>query len=323
MAKLIFTADDYGACDAIDLGIVKAINAGKINSVACFANAHDLQRRIDFLLEQTQDRAVDVGCHLTLTSGKPLTKKELKWMCNSKGEFLSYTRHERKKPAGSFERIKIREELELQLQTLKNTGVAVKHLSSHHNILFWFGPYWEILVDIAERHKLPIRSPLVRPVQDNGKYLTIVGHRSLLKLRGPSHREIKEFNGRIFQAFHGIPTDVKSISPDFADSRAYGPAARKARDKNIDKIVAKKVDKLEKELAHIGQYGDCVEFMFHLIDDNFDNLDQVLKVLNSAQMGYNGIKGKYFDRRIAEYRALMKLDIPEGVELTTWSNLNI
>lgn len=322
MARVIFTADDYGACDAIDLGIVKAINAGKINSVACLANAPDLKKRIKFLLEKTQDRTVDIGCHFTLTSGKPLTGAELKWMCNSKGEFESFTNHQKKQPARSFERTKIRAELELQLQRLRDTGVEVRHLSSHHNVLFWFQPYWDVLIKMANHHNLPIRSPLVKPVQDNKRYLTIVGLKSLSKLKGSIRKEIEEFNTKIKGEFHDIPTAIKSVSPDFADSRAYGPAIRKARDRNIEKIVASKVRSLEMELQQITQFGDCVEFMFHLIDDNFDNLDQVIIELESEQMGYNGIKGAYFDRRIAEYRALMRIEIPEGVLLSNWSDLN-
>lgn len=41
MAKIIFNADDYGFCDQIDDGVMKAIDQGLINSVAAFANGND------------------------------------------------------------------------------------------------------------------------------------------------------------------------------------------------------------------------------------------------------------------------------------------
>ena len=70
--KIIFTADDYGCADEIDNGILKAVDEGLIKSVAAFANGPDVTDRLR-KIKVRQDRGeVEVGCHLTVTSGKPI-----------------------------------------------------------------------------------------------------------------------------------------------------------------------------------------------------------------------------------------------------------
>jgi predicted glycoside hydrolase/deacetylase ChbG (UPF0249 family) len=66
MPKIIFTADDYGCYTEIDNAVISAANKGLINSVAAFANGPNADYRLKRLAEETN---VDIGCHLTITSG--------------------------------------------------------------------------------------------------------------------------------------------------------------------------------------------------------------------------------------------------------------
>lgn len=75
MGKIIFTADDYGACDYIDSGIEIALKEKRINSVAaftCFPDSHD---RIENLIRFRKDNGLDfaIGLHFCVTAGFPHT----------------------------------------------------------------------------------------------------------------------------------------------------------------------------------------------------------------------------------------------------------
>ena len=50
MGSLILTADDYGACDFIDNGIIQALEQGKINTVTAFVTHPESKQRLDKLL---------------------------------------------------------------------------------------------------------------------------------------------------------------------------------------------------------------------------------------------------------------------------------
>ena len=76
MAKLIFTADDYGIVEAIDNGVCEAISEGWINSVEVFPNdPNKVQRSVQKLgqldlgkFAQAQgipesDAVINVGAH--------------------------------------------------------------------------------------------------------------------------------------------------------------------------------------------------------------------------------------------------------------------
>src|ERR1044071_629700 len=75
MSKLILTADDYGACDYIDSGIIKGLRERRINSVAAFVCFPDSHERIEKLLKFRKEEGLDfgIGLHFSATAGFPLT----------------------------------------------------------------------------------------------------------------------------------------------------------------------------------------------------------------------------------------------------------
>lgn len=75
-SKYILTADDYGAIDYIDRGIMKAIRAGKINSAACFATRFErngemeLPERIQKLSDLKKEGfEFSIGLHFCISAG--------------------------------------------------------------------------------------------------------------------------------------------------------------------------------------------------------------------------------------------------------------
>lgn len=322
MDRLIFTADDYGACDGIDLGVLDAVGAGRINSVACFANGPNAVHRIRVLNQARSGKQVDLGCHLTLTSGRPLTDA-VDWMRHPKtGEFRSYIRHNRLRNEERREKEGIKTELAAQIKALTDFGAEVRHLSSHHNILCWWRPHWDAFTEIARDFNIPIRSPLMRPVQDNKAYLFSVRARAVFRLTPKHNKTIRLFHRGIEGAFGLLPEAFRHTCPDYADARAYGPPLRIAmRENDLDRIVRNKGDDLNAELENLAGRDESTEFIFHLLRDNTEFLHDFRRQIREGDTAYNGIDWGYFDRRIAEQRALMQLILPEGSSKTAWGKL--
>lgn len=75
-SKYLLTADDYGAIDYIDQGIINVIRAGKINSVACFETRFERNGEMEFP-ERIQklsdlkkaDFKFSIGLHFFISAG--------------------------------------------------------------------------------------------------------------------------------------------------------------------------------------------------------------------------------------------------------------
>src|SRR6266403_4156400 len=81
MGSLILTADDYGACDFIDNGIISALRGGKINTVTAFVTHPGSESRMKTLLDLREELkeknagfyTFNIGLHFSITSGNPVT----------------------------------------------------------------------------------------------------------------------------------------------------------------------------------------------------------------------------------------------------------
>src|SRR6476620_3508454 len=139
MKHLIVTADDYGVFPAINEAVIEAAKAKKINSVSVLANYdgagnyRSSQENLKILLDEAGEE-LDIGCHLTITSGKPLTKEKMDFIRDEDGNFLSYRSFRNfKSPA---EKAALKNELCAQVDRLHElTGFKIKHLTNHHNSL--------------------------------------------------------------------------------------------------------------------------------------------------------------------------------------------
>lgn len=159
--NVILTADDYGASDFIDKGIIRGIKEGCINTVSAMIN---FDRSVDAIKKLKKDYPdVAIGLHVSITAGKPLSKIQyIDSIVDEEGLF--YNLPEFLKNIKIVSLTQIMKETRLQLQTLIDTGIEVDHLSSHHNIMQMLTPLFRILLSLAREFKLPIRStkPLSR-----------------------------------------------------------------------------------------------------------------------------------------------------------------
>jgi predicted glycoside hydrolase/deacetylase ChbG (UPF0249 family) len=198
-SKLILTADDYGACDFIDNGIIKAIKAGKINSVACFVvpfgKEDEFDARMDMLIDLQNDYDFGIGLHFSLTAGRPLVNKLNSLCTRDKNDGLLYFRAAYNYSFKNTVTTDLRAELRAQIKKLadKLGGVSkIDSVSMHDGIVYLdnglFQQYANVLAEqkvyrvrsprIWRRAGLPCRNWLMNPLIRQGIWL-----RQLNKLR--------------------------------------------------------------------------------------------------------------------------------------------
>lgn len=313
--KLIFTADDYGAHPGIDKGVVDAASKGWINSVAVFSNCDrdQCKRNIDNLLSKASGQC-DVGVHLTISSGKSLTNAH--YFCEKNSDrFKGYARIRRPpKKERDKEKAQLVVELRAQLdRLLEATENKVRHISVHHNTLYYIQEYFEILLELAIEYNLPVRSVNAKP---SFKHELFVGQMAF-RMAWPNLFQQKDID-HIDQFAKEISLWVKNrepkpFMPDYFNASHYGPIGIwKVTDGDWRKVVRKKNATLRSEVNQILQMEETHEFGLHIMDADYRKLDgyRALKV--------NGIDNSYFDSRMAEMKSLEKLSNEFAHHFAPW-----
>ncbi|MFC0174706.1 carbohydrate deacetylase [Vibrio comitans] len=149
--KLIFNADDFGLTEQVNLAIQKAMAFGVVRSTTIMMNQPGTAHAIELYKE---GQIPEVGLHLTLTSGKPISDPKLiPELVDSNGYFL--TRKElAAKPNIPSEQIM--REFVAQYQLAVESGLKINHIDSHH-----FAAIYPVLkrtfISFANEVALPVR----------------------------------------------------------------------------------------------------------------------------------------------------------------------
>lgn len=319
MKKLIITTDDYGVIPTINKAVINAAQAKKINSVAAFSN-YDGSRKYKsaianakILLDKTNG-AVDLGCHFTLTSGKPVTGDKAKSLINDDGYFREFYEFRR-----DINLKELENELDEQLMRFKDANLPVNHLSSHHNALTLFPEIYEVYLNVCKKHKLATRAALSRPSKKYNLFLKIL---SLKLMDGDMSRknrkEMRSFQNNI-ERFFFKQSKGKIPLTGYFECRHYGPIPlRTIKEKKIDRFIAKKHKTLKRIFSDFkNSPSNSMEMVLHIADDNINDLQKF-------DIDYPGIEPKYFDSRILEYHSIMNFDLSQYsdmVEMVSWDKL--
>lgn len=343
MTKLIFTADDYGIVDAIDEGVRTSVEEGRINSVEVFPNDRqrvvesvrklgeiDLKKYAEVQGIDKADAVINVGAHLSITSGYPLTDTEffIRKKGKLKGAFRKWVDFERPKLSDRVREIRdLESELVEQIETLKTEvdkypSLEFNHLTSHHNSLYYFDDYARTYYEIADHYGMAVRSPVGRPkIKDNLFYLQLnvrlVGdmNNDDLEQMWDFHKNIEDFLEKV---------DNRPTMTSFHNNVHYGPPPFAGLDR--ESMIRKARGKIRKMNKWLKKHknDDSVEFVFHLIDWNPDELEAYERQADIKQTRYPGINPAYFDGRMAEFmslQTLMNRNPSIAKQFTNWSNL--
>lgn len=312
MASLILTADDYGACDFIDNGIIRALRDKKINTVTAFVTHPDSESRMASLLALREELkkengyyTFNIGLHFSLTSGTALTGKST-LTDDESGDDNKFEFHEAKNyPFRKVKHEHLQQELTAQLRLLEKWlgNIPIDHVTNHHGICYldlgFFKEYVKT-IDLFKspflKNKLPIRSPMSWLKSDmhtwkNGKVLipTIKQGIDLGFWKKVGDVTNKKLNIREREAFR-----LEIAYPDFLADTIYGLPFGE----NISFL-----------LEQLAPKTYSAEFMFHLGHPGHSVTDLQQSIDNLIMP--HGIDRGYFLNRTKELDVLIGTDLDQ------------
>jgi predicted glycoside hydrolase/deacetylase ChbG (UPF0249 family) len=128
---IIVNADDYGASHQINRAILKAFEKGIVSSTTIMANMPGFQEACELARQRQLDK--NIGLHLTLTAGQPLSApiKKCPRFCDADGCWLPRTRT---LALTTTEEVALETEIEAQIHRCYAGGITPTHLDSHHSV---------------------------------------------------------------------------------------------------------------------------------------------------------------------------------------------
>lgn len=222
--KLIITADDFGASQIIDRGIINAIQEGLITSVACFANVDRAGFDRIKKLNENFGNQIDIGLHFNISSGPPLTNFP---------KVLSRKKDGRK----LFKRLlnlnvshqllpKVKEELEAQVNRFENARIPIRHFSDHYGMISMFDKeLCKCMLDVISGYnkKNGVHSPVRLPMLWSTNSTNPVLSKSKMKSNGRLGNFVRKWildveDEKFFQLFK---PQLKQRVKQFEDSKIH------------------------------------------------------------------------------------------------------
>lgn len=313
MKNLIVTADDYGVFPSINQGVKDAILNNKVNSVACLPNYKDSIKNVKSLLNDIGTKA-DIGCHLTISSGEPLTLQNHEAFCYGK-IFRPFSNLD----IDAIEKVPdlLEKELKAQVQIFLDSGISVTNLSCHHSTLTTTAGIFKVYLKVAADFKLPIRSVNISPSNKDSTYRTILNLLLLQDVPLKKLREMKRFGKEITNYLTNFETKI--ITPNVLESSHYGPLPQAGfLEIKMPLEIIKKHNNLKKFLNNFSKNENASsELMTHLISDDLNLLEE------DDGIDYPGVDQNYFDSRALEYKSLNTFDFSQytEVKMGLWKDL--
>jgi predicted glycoside hydrolase/deacetylase ChbG (UPF0249 family) len=160
--RLVVNADDFGLSPAISRGILRAHRDGIVTSASLLGNCDDLPGARALLAEAPE---LGVGVHLALCGGRPVAAADsVRSLLGPDGafgprgqDFIAAWMKGRIVPA------EVERELDAQVARVREAGIAVDHLDTHHHLGF-LPVVGRAVEQVARRHGIAgIRSAVERP----------------------------------------------------------------------------------------------------------------------------------------------------------------
>ena len=153
MNKLIINADDFGLNLEVNDAIMAAMNLNLCMDTTLLVNFEKSAHAADLAIRN--DKINNVGIHLNLTEGHPLTGKILNEsrFCNREGLF-HYKKKERIVSLTKFERIAVYEELISQIDLCRDLGIPISHADSNNHIHEEPGLFL-LIIEILKKKNVP------------------------------------------------------------------------------------------------------------------------------------------------------------------------
>jgi predicted glycoside hydrolase/deacetylase ChbG (UPF0249 family) len=187
---LVLHADDYGMNAAVNAGILQAFREGILTSTSLLANApgaieaceawprliQDLKagavRSVQLRRQLGDDlHAFDLGIHLNLTQGRPLSAGYPAELLSPSGSFPGIgTVFRRLRSASPRFQSAVQSELQLQIERMLDCGIQPTHLNGHQYIEMIPGVA-RLIPDLMRKYSIPV----VRVALETHLHRTVLG----------------------------------------------------------------------------------------------------------------------------------------------------
>ena len=139
MSKLIVNADDFGYCEAVNYGIISAHRNGIVTSTTIMANMPGFDHAVNLLKENK-----DIGCgvHMTLVDENGMFHRRIN-----------------EEVVNKIDLDELYYEFCSQIDRVKNAGVEISHLDSHHHV-HTIPHFKDVIKSIMDKYNLKIRGGL-------------------------------------------------------------------------------------------------------------------------------------------------------------------
>lgn len=196
--KLIMNADDFGLTPDVNRAILACIKAGVVKSTTLMINQPGTEHAVEMI---KSGLIPEVGLHLTLTSGRPLSDpKDISCLVDEDGYFLNKSVLMNKSDLNKDQIIR---EFRAQYHWAVNNGLDINHLDSHHFAAV-YPALKKAFIIFANEVGLPVR-----------RIDTIVGGQGLLKVPTPDAFDIRFFNhGVSLEKLQNYLLEYKREIPD-------------------------------------------------------------------------------------------------------------
>lgn len=153
MKNLIINADDFGISRDVNSAILTAMDLNLCKDTTLLVNFEDSESAAKLAISNNMQQ--NVGIHLNLTEGYPLTRNirnECRF-CNREGLFYN-KKDKRILLLTKSERKAVREEITSQIKLCRKFGIPISHADSHNHIHEEPG-FIFLLLDILKRENIP------------------------------------------------------------------------------------------------------------------------------------------------------------------------
>jgi len=151
MKKLIINADDFGMSREVNDGTKKGVKQGIITSVSVMVNMPYFNDAIQFIKKYPQ---VSVGLHFNITEGKPvLLPKDVESLIREDDNFYYWPNLIGREIFKNIKQDEIEQELRKQYAKLRDTGITITHIDSHHHVHL-YPSIFKIISAFADKEKV-------------------------------------------------------------------------------------------------------------------------------------------------------------------------
>lgn len=159
---LIVNADDFGYYSCVSEGILHAHRDGIVTATGVFGNSPDLTSDVG-LLQETP--TLDVGVHLNMTFGGPLTDSMRDKLADRNGQFPSKFGLLKMLMTRKIRPADIHDEWAAQIQRCVDAGVHVRFVNSHEHVHMFPG-LTKVVRQLADRFDIGhVRIPSPDPIR--------------------------------------------------------------------------------------------------------------------------------------------------------------